>query len=239
MFPSASQSAPRETLDPIVAGTDAAAMPPRCTAVDRLMLLEGGMPFTPLRADLQLSALPYLPGWPRGLSIGARFADGELREYRDDEQPQYARPPAPLAIQQLPSGAWQAAVPSQVDRLQWRDVAASNEPVLAAVLTALIGAFRGDCWRTLAWICGNTRLQPDRAYNRDLTIEQLRERVAQAYWNAAMAGGMALPVRPDPAPRQRLPAPPQRLAAPRVPPASDKRPHPDGGAGVSAPPDRS
>lgn len=136
-----------------------------------------------------------------------------------------ANRPTPLALQCLATGAWQAAVPSDGESLKWQGCLASPEPVLAAALLALQRSFGTNCWRTLAWLIGDSRLRPELSPDAGDLVMRLSARIRDSYWAATVNNTRVSHTGAD------ADAPPR------------KRPRPDddasaGGAGLSGRPVR-
>lgn len=137
-----------------------------------------------------------------------------------------ANRPTPLALQRLATGAWQAAVPSDGEALKWQDCIASPEPALAAALIALQRSFGSDCWRTLAWLIGDSRLRPELSPDSGDLVMRLSARIRDSYWAALVdTTTMSSPGADADAPPRKRPRPDDDASA--------------GGAGLSGRPVRS
>lgn len=203
---------------------------------DRLSLkatvaaLTGSGPLSRDMADIQLSLLPLLPGWPTGLRIvrarapetgGApdSISTSELRQF--GAQTSQLASGDPLLIFRTADGSWFHARNLKPPH-DWSPAADVTRPLLSVCVAALVDRFKDDGWRIVAQLAGDSRQRPG-STNESLLLAKLGLRMAE-WLEQASEFDQNHPLKLVAAPaRQRDPLPatePSPIASTPYPPAA-------------------
>lgn len=205
--------------DAFTATQDLASRKP-LEAQDRLSLqatvaaLTGPDPLSRDMADIQLSILPMLPGWPSGLSI-IRTTELETDDVsnstltcsvrRFGAQTSQLACGDPLQIWRTATGAWFHGRPAKSPP-EWCPAKDLHRPALSACVAALVERFKDDGWRIVAQLAGDSRQRPGHI-NESLLLARLGLRIAE-WLEQASEFDQSHPLKLTAAPSQQGDPPP-------------------------------